>query len=136
MRILTAIALILIASIAEADTRIVFSGLPSVRATDAGIGREAKPLASKEAKQFEVIVTEDGGKYYWASRENKPLMRIENEQFITFVAPGGEGYIKIAKPETVKMLRAGIQEYSFTYIEHMTAGLTTYTYFGSERVSR
>ncbi len=133
MRILTAIALILVASIAEAGTRIVFSGIPSVSATDAGVAREAKPIAVGEAKQFEVIVTEDGGKYFWASRENKPLVRVENERFITFVAPGGEGYIKIAKPETVQMLRAGIQGYPFTYIEHMTAGLTTYTYFGSER---
>lgn len=133
MRILAAIALIFVTSVAEAGTRIVFSGIPSVGATDAGVAREAKPIIAAEAKKFEVIVTEDGGNYFWASRENKPLARVENERFITFIAPGGEGYIKIAKPETVKMLRAGIEGYPFTYIEHMTAGLTTYTYFGSER---
>jgi len=133
MRAITAIVLIFFASIAEAGTRIVFSGIPSVGTTDAGVARESKPIASGEAKRLEVIVTEDGGKYFWASRENKPLIRAENERFITFVAPSGEGYIKIAKPETVQMLRAGIQGYPFTYIEHLTVGLTTYTYFGSER---
>lgn len=133
MKTLAAVVLILFASIAEAGSRIVFSGMPSVGATDAGVAREAKSIAAGEAKVLEVIVTEDGGKYFWASRENKPLVRFENERFITFVASGGEGYIKIAKPETMQMLRAGIKGYPFTYIEHLTAGLTTYTYFGSER---
>jgi hypothetical protein len=125
-------ALILAApAVAHGDTKLIFSGKPIVRVQDAGLGRNASELTTAQAIEFEVLITQDGDNFFWTSRENKRLLRLENENFTTFVAVDGVGYIKIAKPHTIKLLRLQLENYPFTYIEHMTAGLTVYTYFGA-----
>lgn len=120
-------------SIANAETKLVFAGKPLVRVQDAGIDRNSSDVAPAQAKEFEVLITQDGEDFFWASRENKPLLRLENQNFITFVAIDGVGYIKIAKPRTVQLMKQKLPNYPFTYIEHLTAGLTAYTYFGVAR---
>lgn len=117
-------------SFAHADAKLVFAGKPLVRVQDAGLDRNSSEVTPTQAKEFEVLVTQDGEDFFWASRENKPLLRMESQNFVTFVAIDGVGYIKIAKPHTVQLLKQKMPNYPFTYIEHMTAGLTAHTYFG------
>lgn len=117
-------------SLANAETKLVFAGKPLVRVQDAGVDRNSSDVTPAQAKEFEALITQDGEDFFWASRENKLLLCLENENFITYVAIDGVGYIKIAKPHTIKLMKQQLPDYPFTYIEHMTAGLTTYTYFG------
>lgn len=134
MRICIVLAVVLLASPAlHAETTLVFAGKPLVSAQDAGIDRSSAKLPPEKAKEFEVLITRDGEDFFWASRENKPLLRLDSQNFVTFVAIDGAGYIRIAKSHAVAMLKKQISGYPFTYVEHLTAGLTTYTYFGVEK---
>jgi hypothetical protein len=124
-------SLLLFAQIGERP-QTVFHGRPAVRIQEDGVQRSVNALAAQEAAGFECVVSRIGDAYYWASRENRPMIRNEGPGYVTYVSPDGSGYVKILKPEmksVVSMLKP--TEAAFDYLEHMSLGLSTMTYFGS-----
>ena len=44
------------------------------------------------------MISKIGDDYYWASRENNKMVRIESGAFITYLAANGSGYVRVIQP--------------------------------------
>ena len=73
-----------------------------------------------------------GTDYYWTSRENVLMVRIESRGYITYVAVNGAGYVKVLKSES-KRAASAVDETAqeFDYVEHLNIGLNSVTYYGT-----
>jgi hypothetical protein len=117
----------LLAVLAAADVRgaddLVFEGRPLVR-VDAD-GKEAKliELSTSAGQKFACRIVKRGRGYVWASRENRHLDRVQAGDVTYYISPEGSGYVKVLEVR----VRDG-QE--FDYIEHVSAGFKTVTYWG------
>src|SRR5262245_35121856 len=83
-------------SAAQATT--VFAGLPGVKISEGGVERVPENVSRDRAVNLACVISRIGDKYYWASRENKEMVRIESGAFITFLAVDGAGYVRIVAP--------------------------------------
>jgi hypothetical protein len=110
----------------------VFSGTPVVKISEAGTNRVAEKLTPQKALNFGCLVSKIGGKYYWATRENKQLIRVETTGLCAFLTPDGAGYVPFVKPEAKRAAAlVSDTEANFNYVEHLLLGLTRVTYFGT-----
>jgi hypothetical protein len=119
---------------AHAQPRTVLSGVPSVKVSEGGLTRTPETVQRSEAANLVCVISEIDGKYYWASRENKPLVRIEAGAFVTYVALDGSGYVRQLLPSykrSASMLSS--TEETFDYVEHLLSGLRSITYYGTVR---
>ena len=108
-----------------------FTGIPSVKVSEGGIERNAEKIEQSKALSVACIVKEIDGKFYWETRGNKPLLRTESNAFTTFLAADGSGYIRIIKPSAKDALSVmSNTEKNFDYVEHLTLGLRSVTYYG------
>src|SRR5262249_56973898 len=89
---------VLFSSLAFGQAVTVFKGQPMVKISEGGVSRLPEQLSHNQAANLECVISEIGGRYYWASRENKELLRTEGGAFSTFVARDGSGAIGIIKP--------------------------------------
>lgn len=106
--------------IGHAET-IVFEGTPLVRNSSSAEEAKNELVQGESQTNYKLIISKEGDEYVWFSREKKKLTRIRSDAFDYFVNPEGSGYIKIAKDENGKYL----------YMEHMSFGLQTITYWGT-----
>lgn len=125
---------ILLSASAFGQAATVFKGRPTAKISEGGVSRIPEQLSRDQAVNLECAISEIGGRYYWASRENTELIRTESGAFITFVARNGSGYIRIIKPA----LKAAASlmsetEAKFDYVEHLLIGLASVTYYGVAR---
>lgn len=118
----------------NAQSHTVFSGLPVVKVSEGGVGRAPETLTRKMAVNHACVISEIEGKYYWATRENKELIRRTSGAFTTYIAVDGSGYVRVVDPDA-KHAAALMSptEAKFDYIEHLLLGLRTVTYFGKAR---
>ena len=108
-----------------------FTGLPTVKITEGGVERSAEKLDRATASTLFCVINEKDGKFYWETRGNKPLLKIDSNAFVIYVAVDGSGYVRILKPE-FKQAAASISatEKNYDYVEHMMLGLRAVTYYG------
>jgi hypothetical protein len=118
------------ASAAQAPVTF-FKGRPSVKISEGGVERTPEQIARDRAINLECVISQIGTSYYWASRENVQLSRIDSGAFLTFVAVNGAGYVRIVKPDA-KAAAAIMSptEDRFDYVEHIVLGLRSVTYYG------
>jgi hypothetical protein len=91
-------------------------------------------LSRDKAVNLECVISKIGEVYYWASRENKRMVRIESGAFITFVAMNGSGYVRMIAPGMKKAVSLmGDAETKFDYVEQLLIGLQSVTYYGVTR---
>jgi len=129
---------------AQAET--VFSGVPEVKVSVVAIdlpvlagGRaiagvippKAVVIGRDRAVDLACVISRIEDRYYWASRENKELVRIVSGGFVTFLAVDGAGYVRIIVPEMKEAvsLMSGTEK-RFDYVEHLLLGLRSVTYYG------
>ena len=129
-QLITAFVWFILTIAAQAQTT-VFTGLPSVKITEGGVERSAEKLDRATASTLFCVINEKDGKFYWETRGNKPLLKIDSNEFVIYVAVDGSGYVKVLKPE-FKQAAASISatEKNYDYVEHMLLGLRTITYYG------
>lgn len=116
-----------------AAQEVVFEGFPSKRAQNNSDGRMGSTLYFEETREFAVKITKVGEQYFWASRENIPLIRTESGIYITYTATNGSGYIRTLNPtarEVFLNAPPNNQIGQITYIEHLLLGLESITYYG------
>jgi hypothetical protein len=112
----------------------VFKGRPALKISEGGTERTPETLARAQAVNLECVVSQIGNDYYWASRENTPLVRIDGAAFTTFVAANGAGYIRVINPEAKSAAALlGGAEKQFDYVEHALVGLRSVTYYGNRQ---
>lgn len=118
----------------SAQSQTVFAGVPSMKISEGGTERLPVTLTRLQAANVHCVISKIGDDYYWASRENKPLVLIEGTAFNTFVAADGSGYIRVILPHMKKSASLmGGAEAAFDYVEHLLIGLSSVTYYGETR---
>jgi hypothetical protein len=124
---------VVVATAAHADVETVFRGRPSVQIVQGGDESNRSVLSAEKAEQYDCVISQINGEYFWATRENRPLVRIDKGAYVTFIAPGA-GYVKVVKPELKEAASlADAAAGKFDYIEHLTMGITTVSYYGRRR---
>ena len=122
MRLL--LAALLCTMTALAQDVVVFRGTPSTRLF-AGVDSENRvKLDADEAKKNECVIVLRKKKYYWASRNNGSMTRIDAPQYTYFVHEGGAGYVKVFTGERNPDAKAD-------YVESITQGFDVIIYWGS-----
>ena len=114
------------------DATVVFVGVPVQKVSESGLSRVSEARSQEKASAALCVISQSGDDFFWTSRNNRTLYKIDGGgAFITYVAPDA-GYIRIIKPEykTAAPLTSET-EAKFDYIEHMTTGLRTITYWGN-----
>ena len=96
--VLVLAAMTLLPSMGFAQARTVFAGIPSVKISEEGVERLPENLSRDQAVNLGCVISRIGDDYYWASRENTALVRIESGAFITFLAVDGSGYVRTVAP--------------------------------------
>ena len=108
-----------------------FIGMPSVKVTEGGIERSVEKIEKSQANSFNCVIKEIDGKFLWQTRGNKPLLKTDSVAFMTFIALDGSGYIRVIKPSLTDAASAmSNTEKNFDYVEHLTLGLRSVTYYG------
>jgi hypothetical protein len=109
----------------------IFTGLPTLKITEGGVERSADKLDRATASSLFCVINEKDGKFYWETRGNKPLLKIDSNAFVIYVAVDGSGYVRVLKPEFKKAAASiSATEKNYDYVEHMLLGLRTITYYG------
>ena len=111
----TLLALLLLLSGSALAVDIEFQGTPKSRTLLTKDGAVRETLDARESQKYALKITRDGPQYYWASRGDVALLKVTNGEFTTYIAPSGEGYIRIANG---------------AYVEHLTVEMTSVTYYG------
>jgi hypothetical protein len=127
-----ALALVLCGVIGAAQpATTVFRGRPSVKISEGGVERLPEQFPREKAVTLDCVISQIGDSYYWASRENVELARMESGSFVTYIALNGSGYVRTIKPELKKAASLmGPTEEQFDYVEHLLIGLRSVTYYG------
>jgi hypothetical protein len=114
----------------HAQTTPEFEGTPILGINEFGVFRAPVELAQEEQATHKVLITKKDDKYYWTSRENRELRKFESEAFVTYWTLDGSGYVRIGNQEWKNKMRVKYPQYNFDYVEHMTIGLGSLSYFG------
>ena len=129
-QLITAFVWFVLTIAAQAQTT-TFTGLPSVKITEGGVENSAEKLDRATASTLFCVINEKDGKFYWETRGNKPLLKIDSNAFVIYVAVDGSGYVRVLKPEFKKAAASiSATEKNYDYVEHMLLGLRTITYYG------
>lgn len=118
----TFLVLILYALPAFGD-EIVFRGVPTLRVISSTKTDDRQILEGEAASKAECIIVQRGKKYFWQSRNNAPMMRIDKPPFTYFVRSDGHGSVTVFTGERTATLAAD-------YIENLTNGFEVVTYWG------
>lgn len=98
---------------------LIADGVPLQKALCDINGCKRIPLSEKNQQTFKMQIFKEGKKYMWGSRDNRELTKSSKDDFYNFVAPGGEGYVRITTEEGKTL-----------YVEHLTLGFKNVTYWG------
>jgi hypothetical protein len=101
----------------------VIEGEPTVRVDVTSTGATRHQLDSREAAQNRLEIKVVDGRYFWASRENRPLT----------VSPAGE-YVYLSSAEPGQYIRFRKIDNRLSYVEHLDVGSGSVTYWGELRV--
>jgi hypothetical protein len=77
-------------------------------------------LNSSESTKNLVWIVKKNGEYFWKSRENRKIDHFAGGLYHYFIDPRGGGYVKVEQ---------GLDG-EIKFLEHVSIGLTTFTYFG------
>ncbi len=121
----------LVRGYSQEAAEIVFTGIPALKISEGGVDRVVENIKEDKALEFKCVITKKGDKYFWTSRDNVELIRIQSGAFLTFVATSGAGYVRIISPELKDAAALmGETEEKYDYVEHMLIGLRSVTYYG------
>ena len=117
--------LILLCAIPVLAQEVVFRGVPNLRVYATTEQDERQKLDAETAQKNECVIVQKGkNKYFWASRHNAPLTRVDAPQFTYFIHNGGAGYVKIFTGSRDKTKAPA------DYIENINQGFEVVTYWG------
>ena len=130
-KFLVTIFLFILSSAAVAEPVKIFNGRPVFKTVYNGEGSNTAAVKDSAVKDLHCIISQDGEKFFWTSRENKLLKKVAAGAYVTFMAEDGSGYVRIANPEFAHLLTALDRPGNkFGYVEHLLNGLGAITYHG------
>ncbi len=112
---------------------VIFTGIPVLKISEGGLNRVVEDIKGDKALEFKCTITKVGEKYFWASRNDIELTRIQSGAFVTFVATSGAGYVRFILSEMKDAPLMEETEKKYDYVEHMLIGLKSVTYYGKSK---
>jgi hypothetical protein len=112
---------------------IEFEGTPEVKVQVMDGAAQTESVPPQKTREFRVVIVRDGDQFYWASRNNVPLIKRESGAYITYVAANGAGYVRVLIPAMRKLIDSTPQSQrtgEFVYMEHMVILMGSITYYG------
>jgi hypothetical protein len=121
------------ASVWAEEFQIEFIGIPE-RVTAVGYEKTIdKNLSDEETREFICVIKKFGDRYYWASRENREVLKVPSGAFTNYMSLSGAGYVKVInQSEKSAASLLGETEAKFDYVEHLVTGLKAITYYGKQ----
>ncbi|MFM8558176.1 MAG: hypothetical protein ACKOC6_00975 [bacterium] len=116
---------LLFASTALAATT-VFSGTPETGVVSSMQDTKRVVLSSKDRTRYKCIIEKEGDDYYWVSRDRRLMAHTTSGPHHYFFAVVGAGFVKVMDTSA---LSSGTP-IGFLYIEVLTLGLDSYSYWG------
>lgn len=116
-----------------AKAQVEFEGTPSVAVEMLEGATRTVEVASSRVPELKVKIVQEGGKYIWASRDNRPMYKTESGAYITYTATNGAGYVRVLNPmmrNALESLPLEQRAKEFVYMEHLVNRLGSITYFG------
>ena len=138
-RFVVTASLLLTGSLSAQDYRVVFEGRPVAKVEANFEEVQRTELRADKAFEYAVRIVQRQGRYYWASREMKRLIRHEAGAYITYVAIDGTGYVRTFIPMMLAMrdqLSLEQQSREIGYTEHLLTQFASITYFGNRLGAR
>jgi hypothetical protein len=126
----------LVSQLVFAQESVVFEGLPLKTVESSFLATLARELNDDESFQYQVRIAERNGRYYWASRGMKELIRSESGAYITYHAVDGSGYVRVggsALLELRERLPEEQRRQEIGYVEHLLTQFASVTYYGNRR---
>lgn len=102
---------------------IVFEGTPIIKNVANPAETFNQPVKGEEQINYKLIITKEGDNYIWFSREKNKLKHNNDGYFDYFVRENRSDYIKIGIAPEGSL-------HKYLYIEHLTDGMKTITYWG------
>ncbi len=99
---------------------VVFIGIPVVKNSSSHDESTNKKIQDQDQVTYKLTIVKEGDEYYWSSRSDKPLKYKKNGPFHYFYDDSGASYIKIMEAEEGK----------YIYMEHISLGFKTISYWG------
>lgn len=120
--------------LAQAPAETVFSGAPAIKISEGGLERTVEAVTPHDAPNLACVISRIGDGYYWASRGNKRMTRVDAKGFTTFFAEDGAGYVRAIRPGMKQIVSLfGETEVRYDYVEHLLIGLKSVTNYGREK---
>ena len=123
---------------AAQEVRVVFEGTPLRKVESSFAATSTRALSEDEAGEYQVRIVERNGRYYWASREMRELIRSESGAYVTYHATDGSGYIRVGIPLLLDLrdrLPADRRREEIGYVEHLLIQFGSVTYYGNRKGS-
>ena len=105
---------------------VVFVGEPIAKVVMSGDKVDRTVLTVLEQSEFQSVIIEKAGRYFWKTREMKELERHQSGIYVTYQAVDGSGYVRIDSLTA----HDSNTSHDISYIEHLKLGLFTITYQG------
>jgi hypothetical protein len=104
------------------DNAAALEGQPTVRVDATKAGATRRKLDRAEATRQSLKISAANGRYYWTSRDNRPLTLTTSGEFIYLSTEPGR-YVRIRKIND-----------RFSYVEHVDTEFGSETYWGELRI--
>ncbi|PIS37312.1 MAG: hypothetical protein COT35_06680 [Nitrospirae bacterium CG08_land_8_20_14_0_20_52_24] len=105
---LVLLILIFLPSLSSAQSKIVvLNGIPLVQCKSSIEGSHNINLTGSEQNEYRVLIIKRGEKYFWSSRENRELIKLESGDITIFMEKGGAGYIGTEKRDSARDRKEG-----------------------------
>lgn len=118
----------------RAQEAVVFEGRPIKKVTAGFEGVREDQLSADQTFEYQLRIVERNGKFFWASRQMKPLIRTESGAYITYVATDGSGYIRVGAPMLLDLrdrLPPERRAREIGYVEHLVLQFASVNYYGN-----
>ena len=115
---------------------VVFEGRPVRKVESSFLATGAVDLSGDEAFEFQVRIVERQGKFFWATRGMKELVRSESDAYITYHAIDGSGYVRVGSPfllDLMDQLPDDQRQQEIGYVEHLLIQFASLTYYGNRK---
>ena len=128
MKWIVPLALLLAAPLAaQAESTVALYGSPLVKIESGQDGTELVSMSPSQRQEFHVGIVKRDGRYFWSTREDRELLHTQSGAYHLFIDPLGGGYVKVE----VTSLLLPDSDTPIRYIEHLSLGLATLTYWGT-----
>jgi len=106
-----------------AAKEVMLDVYPTFRITQDENGSQKEQLSNKDIKASRILIAKDSdGNYYWVTRNNTRMFKSVSGIFVTYTATTGAGFVKIFKSND--------KNKPSKYIEYVTLGMMSITYYG------